>query len=68
VRYNVFKLDPFAVSQALPRLFDPLEETRIILELIVEPIFIRGESDQNSRGFAVPRYDQLNFFRKAQIL
>jgi hypothetical protein len=61
-------LDPDAapLAQALPRLFDAAQKARIIFELIIEPIILGREADQQSGRFPVAGDDDLLSFGFAQ--
>jgi hypothetical protein len=56
-----------AAPQTLPRPLDSLEEPRIVLETVFEPIFIAGEADQDTRRLAVPCNHELVLFREPQV-
>src|SRR5260221_9182498 len=65
---NVFELDSLAVPQATACPCDSVEEPRVILQLVVEPVFFTGESDQDARWLAVARNHQRLFLGHAEIL
>src|ERR1700682_2028286 len=66
-RRNTIESYSFAIPQALAGSFDSLQEPRVILQLVVEPVFIGGKTDKDARGLAVARNDQSIFLRDAQI-
>ena len=49
----------FSGPQALPRLRYPLEEARIMFQLVVEPIIFRGKPHEDARGFSVSGDDDV---------
>jgi hypothetical protein len=51
----VFESDPASGAQAAPRLFDALQEPRIVFESVFEPVLFRFEADQHTRRFAMAR-------------
>ena len=65
---DVFEFDSFAAAQAGPRLLNPLEETRIVLDLVIEPIILRGEAHQHAGRPAVPRNDNFFLLRHPEVL
>jgi hypothetical protein len=55
-------LDPDTVplAQAIARLFDAAQKARVVFDLIVQPVILRREADQQSGWFSVAgNYDLL---------
>lgn len=50
------------------RLFDATQKLRVMLEPILEPILVRGKSDQDSGRTTVPRDHDFFIDREPQIL
>jgi len=50
---KIFETRTFARLQARSRTRDPHEETRIMVQLVVEPIVFRGKSHEDSRRLTV---------------
>src|SRR5260221_12737907 len=63
---GIFKLHALAAPQAVPRLFDSLQEPWVMLELKVEPIIVGRKSDQDAGGLSVPRNYDLFCLRHAK--
>ncbi len=55
--FHVFESDPASGAQAVPRLFDTAQETQIVFEVVLEPVFFRLKADQHARRLAVARDD-----------
>lgn len=55
LRIDILKLHAASRTQAVPRLFDSLQEARIILQTILEPVILRFESNQHTGWLAVAR-------------
>ena len=55
--WNVFQPHAATCREIGPRLTHPTQELGMILEPIVEPIFLRPEADQDTRRPSVPGDD-----------
>ena len=51
--------NPLAFPQALPHRHNTLQEPRIVLQPVVDPVVLRCESHQEPCWFAMPRHDNL---------
>src|SRR5438477_12873781 len=56
---KVVELNALARAQARPCTCDTPQETLVMLQLVIEPIVFRRETDQDSRRLAVPGDDDL---------
>src|SRR5437868_15544681 len=63
-----FELYAASPPQALPRPLNPFNEAGIIFQLIVEPVLLRRETDENTCWLAMPRDDEPILLRDAQVL
>ena len=54
-----FESGPASRAQAVPRLFDATQETRVMFEAVLEPVFFRFKAYQHAGGLAVARDDDL---------
>jgi len=64
---DVFQLHTVTGPQTLPRLFNPLQERRIMFEPIFKPVIFRFKADQNARRLAVTGDDQLFLLGQPEI-
>lgn len=64
---DVFELDTLATAQAGTCLCSPLQKTRIVFKLVIEPIVFGGEAREDPRWSTVPRNDDLFFLRHAEV-
>jgi hypothetical protein len=64
---QVLQLDPTSSTKALPGVLDPCQETGIALELVVEPIVVGPEPDQDSGRPAMAGDDNLLLPRLPEI-
>src|SRR5204863_7632031 len=64
---KIFEACGEAGAERLFGLADLGAESRIVLDSILDPVLLGGESDQNPRRLAVPRDHDLFAFRQAQI-
>ena len=67
IDFDVFEPRPAPRSETLPRLIDALQELRIVLEPIFEPIVFRSETDEYSSRLAMTRNDDFLTFRLAEV-
>jgi hypothetical protein len=57
--FEVLQPDPTSRAQAVPRLFDSTQKSRVILETVFKPVLLRLKADQHARRFAVARNNDL---------
>jgi hypothetical protein len=67
IDFDVFEPRPAPRSETLARLIYALQESRIVLEPILEPIVFRSETDEYSSRLAVTRNDDFLTFRLAEV-
>src|SRR5216684_5666537 len=58
-RFDVFEPDAKSCAQAVPCLLDAVQEARVVLETVFEPVLFGLEADQHARRLAVTRDDDL---------
>ena len=64
---HVFQPGPTTRAQAIARLFDPPQKAWIVFHTVIEPVVFRLKANQDARGFAMARDDDLLRFSLAQI-
>src|SRR5215204_3811934 len=64
---KVFEPQPSPISEVLARRLDVLEEPRIVLQLVVRPVLLRSEADEDSGRLPFMGNDDLLFLRQAQV-
>ena len=67
IDFDVFEPRPAPRSETLARLIYALQESRIVLEPILEPIVFRSETDEYSSRLAVTRNDDFLTFCLAEV-
>src|SRR5437588_10475804 len=55
-------------AQALPGRFDPLQKAWVSLQTVVEPVVLRLEAKQDSRGLSMAGDDHLLLLGQPQVL
>ena len=66
-RFDVFQPDPAPCMQAVARLFDSAQKSRIVWKTIFEPVFFRFKTDQDPSRLALTRDNDLLRLGLAQI-
>jgi hypothetical protein len=66
--WDVLETDTSALSKAPSCLLDSMKESRVILQLVMEPVVFVLEPDQHRRRFSVPRDDNAVLLREAEVL
>src|SRR5271157_3332043 len=67
VRFKVLQLDPTTCLQTVARVLDSAQKSRIVLKPVVEPVFLRFETNQYARRLAMARDHDLLFLGLAKI-
>jgi hypothetical protein len=66
--FDVLQSHPPTLAYLLPTFFYPTEEARIVLELVVEPVVLGLEADQDARWPPIFGDDNVLFLREPQVL
>jgi len=64
--FEILHPDAAALPQALARTLDAAHKARVIFELIIKPVILGREADQQSGWFSIAGDDNLLGFRFAQ--
>src|SRR5215207_11676986 len=67
LRFNVLQPHAASGAQAIPRLFNATQETRVMFETVVKPVVFRLEPNQHTSRLAMPCNNDLLRFRLAKI-
>jgi hypothetical protein len=66
--WNVLETNASALSKASSCLLDSMKESRVIFQLVIEPVVFVLEPDQHRRRLSVPRNDNAVLLSEAEVL